>query len=487
MTRRTVGLALLYLVPLYLYSRQVVQSLEARAVEAGLALSFWDAVLAVLRHPHSLVYWVLPTALWVMVARVTRHHHPEHLIRHPSRTSWVVARMVDGITGGAALLTGMGLVAVAVAVRYPFQWRWSVASASGGLTQTYAEILPTASVPAVAAAVQLGAAVLTVATATGVIATVCVLTGGRVGWVAMTTVALVVWGIVSFRFEGAVTGAVGMASYLVTTQAEATLPWGAASALVLLPAATGTCVVTGALAERLRIVGRLHPRRQVWLAAVLLGSFALAGLHAAPMATSPAEFFAMVHAGPSPEGLSYVPFLSWAILTLGPALMLHSGVAERIEYTMHQELIRAGSPTRWWWPVAARSAVIALLYAGALALATVAVAAVVAGGGPHPSGEMLAFFVVAMALQITVYTALMFVAAWVSGTPTAAAAVLGGCVLAALPPVLALGVLPSGLSGVGGPDTPASDWTRLLVLGGWLVAVLLTTALALRGRFGPDR
>ncbi len=483
---RWAGLALLYLVPLSLYSSLVVSAFEARAVELGLAVSFWDVVFVVFRHPFTLVYWVLPAALWVVLVRVTRGHYAEHLIRHPSRTSWVVARMVDGAAAGGLLLSGLALVAVVLAAPYPFQWSWSAAAASAELAGSYAELLPTADLPVLAAVVQLGAGVLTVTAAAGLIAGVCVLTGGRVGWVVLTAVVLIVGGIASFRWSGALSASVGPATYLVTTQAERYLPWGAAGPLLLLPVAMGVGVAISAHVERRRAAGRRAPRREVWLGAVVLGGFALAAWYAQAYADTPTEFFAALHAGPSPQGLSLVPFLTWTLLTLGPVLVVMAGIADRLEGTVHQELIRAGSPVRWWRPLAVRVAGFNLAYVALVALATAALATLAYRDNPPPSATVVAYFMVAATTQITVYCAVLFLALWVAGT-TAAAAALGGCLVLALPPVLALGALPSGLSALGGPGALPTDWTPVLVLTGWLTVLVAATLVMLHLRPAAGR
>lgn len=483
---RWAGLGLLYLVPLSLYSRLVVSAFEERAGELGLGVTFWDVVLVVLRHPFTLVYWVLPAALWVVLVRVTRRHYAEHLIRYPSRTSWMFARMVDGAAAGGLLLAGLTWVAVVLAVPYPFQWSWSAAAASAEVAESYAELLPTADLPVLAAVVQLVAAVLTVTAAAGLIAGVCVLTGGRVGWVVLTTVVLAVGGIASFRWSGPISASVGPATYLVNTQAERYLPWGAAGPLLLLPLAMGVGVAISAHVERRRAAGRRQPRREVWLGAVLLGGFALAAWYAQAYARTPAEFFVALHAGPSPQGLSLVPFLTWALLTLGPALAVMARVADHLEGTLHQELVRAGSPVRWWRPLAIRAAGFNLAYVLILALATVGLATLAYRDSPLPPAAIVCYFTVAATMQITVYCAVLFLALWGGGTAAAAAAV-GGSLVLALPPVLALGILPSGLSALGGPGAVPTDWTPVLVLTGWLVVLIAATLIMLRLRPAADR
>lgn len=478
--RRTACLGVLYLAPLLLYGSSVTRSLQQSADAADVQLTFWDVTLAVLGSGYNVVYWVLPAALWAIVTEVTFHTHPEHLIRYPSRTAWVCGRMLEGARAGALLTAGLLAVALVLAAPFPWAGSWSSAAANEQLLASHPAMAELTRAPALSVLVQSGSLVLGIMALTGLVAAVRMMTS-RLWIVVLVACLALLWTIVSFRIDGG-PQALAPANYLLSYLGAQNLPWGAASALLLLPVATGTGLLAGGLLERLHVARRLTLRRTVVFAGVSLVTVVLAVQHARRYTGSPTELLALVLAGPSPDGFSYVPFATYMILILGFSYTAHAALAERLDGTLHQELVRAGSMMRWWWPLAARLVVAAGLWALALAVVTLmaARAATDTVGEPVPL-LLVGFFVAATTLQLTIYSAFLFLSVWVSGRFTGAAYALGICLLAAIPLGRQVGYLPSGLSGLGEYLTSGQlGWLPVGVLLGWSVLLAAGCVLALR-------
>ncbi len=398
-----------------------------------------DLLLNDVASPQFFTYAALTTWLLCAIVRSGRDGSAEHLIRHGSYRRTATVACVRGLSWtapvGAVTVLCWYLTALGLPTSAPAPWR-----------SARAAVLDRAHVPlpvAIAGAFVLGLATLAVIHYL-VVSTRLLLDRASVGVI----VPSVVWVWFAASTAGLLPGdSVLSSAALVDVAAVVEHPATAVAAWVIV------AILCALLGGALVVADRLHrgasfswtPRRVFQSAVVLC---VVLGVLGAPPARDPVERASFVLAG---NGTA-LQVLVVVLIMVGYAFVFELELAELRRGVLLQQLLRYGSQARWGVRLLARELTSATRFL-VVVLAVALTASLLSGAPPVvvPAGGSLLrayHFLVDGVLQLHVYTALVFLASWMTGRATAGLVVVGALVVLGIAVPGTAPWLPVQLSGI---------------------------------------
>ena len=326
-----------------LYTRAFVDGFAERYLSS---FSYWDVVLELIGSGYVVCYWVIPVAVWCVLRQLQGSARADSLIRHATKTDWTLAQGLRALSWIALLVGGLLVVALAAGVGYPFTWAWGPISGNTDVLLQLPELARSQPVPVLSVVVQTFALTATLFALTLVIAAAAT-NLDRPRTPTVTAVALILWGVVSFRTEGWFSDVIGVATYALSWRADVALPFGSGSGVMVL-------LVAGALTYTSARWLELHgPRLSAVPAgsvAIILGAATLLGVAGTLPShdQQPGVVTLMLLQGIGTDGVSILHYLASVILVLIPAIVAHRNLVASLSGRCYAEMIRLASPARWY-------------------------------------------------------------------------------------------------------------------------------------------
>ncbi len=338
---------------------------------AGVQLNYWEAVLSLLIDTYSIFFWMVPIVLWVTLRHLQFSARPEGLMRYPTRTDWVLGQGRVLVPTIGALVAMHLLVTLVAAAGHPLLWGWGPISNDPVLLQDWPKLTPILPLPILVVGLQVIAVIVTTtALALVVVASAVGLQRPRLPTVVAGAVFM--WGVLSFYSGGAWTSILGPELYMFPTRAAAVLGLGAGGGLMVLILAGVGVYHLARMGELRHAAGgrvRLRELPVVWAAGSVGGLLLLAyaGYISGAGANSSAFTLSLLQ-GVSTEEFVFIPYVVTALLVLVPAVLLHSRLIRSLDGRSYLEMIRLGTPARWYGRQLRSAAASSLLYSVILSL-----------------------------------------------------------------------------------------------------------------------
>lgn len=451
-------------------------SLERLAIQAGLSPRFWDSVLTATSSPYVFSYWMMPFAMWAAVVQVRGHSRAEEMIRCGTKSDWSVRQGVLALRWILPMVGASSVTAILWALQYPFDWEWSPLSGASRITDQYPVLLPDLPIPALVICLQVVATSSTfVALTMGVAATASTL---RHTWLpGLVAGGVFLWTGMSFRSAGWLFENLGPGTYALPYLAQANLRLGPGGAIPVLAVASSGIYVAArwweARGHSVLVVSRELPRRLLVCLAGVAVLTGLASLQGGVDGTG--VLIRSVLQGVGTETLSIVALLATIILALAPTIVVFSALVEALSGRRYAEMVRMGSPVRWFAGRLFRAVPLVVVYALVLGLWMALLSFVVGSGLPDPaSGVLVVLWAVALALQVLVYVLMLVIGTAFFRRVEGAGYAVGAAVALALPLGEAARFSPSGqasllrFTDLSVAEAPVTV-LPLAVLAGWLV------------------
>lgn len=447
---------------------------------------YWEVVLEIAASGYAFSYWILPCALWCMLRDLRGHARYDVLIRFGARTDWALARVRAAGPWIAVLVGGLMVVALVGGMGQSFSWQWQAASMDPVVLSHFSGLTRTFPVPVLSALVQGVALAVTLA-----VLTLCVAASGAflaLPWIPpVTAVLLLIWTWFSFRSEGVLTALLGPTTYVLPWRADSVLGLGPGGGVMVAVVAS---ILAMSIARRLEInrafVAGVPVRGVVVGAGILIVAALCFGTVDPKLPLESQAIFLLQGVGF--EATSLIHFLANGLLVALPSLVVYREIVAALDGRGYAEMIRLGSPTRWYRRRLIQAAQWAIVYAGFVGLAAGALIALRTGSLPDlRAWRDIGAWGVALALQVMVMLLLLVLAGIVTRRIDSAAYATGAALVLAWPVGAPSRWSPSGQASLArfvddsAPLATTLNVQPLFILLIWL-AVLTTIALALANR-----
>lgn len=373
---------------------------------AGVQLSYWEAVLSLLIDNYGIFFWMVPIVLWVTLRHLQFSARPEVLLRYPTRTDWVFAQG-KRLAPAISVIVGVHLlVALVAAAGHPLVWGWGPISADPVLLQDWPKLSPILPLPILVIGLQIIAVIATsTALALIVVASAAGLQRPRLPTVIAGAVFM--WGVLSFFSDSAWTSILGPEVYMFPTRAAQLLDLGPGGGLMVLILVGVGAYHLARISELRRAAGDRVPLRElpVVMTAGCAGGLLLLGYggYVAVAGDNPSTFTLSLLQGVSTEEFVFIPYLVTALLVFAPATFLHSRLIRSFDGRSYLEMIRLGTPGRWYGRQLRSAIASSLLYSVILALWALLLTALFTADVPgQRSVALAAVWGLALCLQVLI-------------------------------------------------------------------------------------
>lgn len=456
------------------------------SAQAGWSVSFWDVSLAISHSPYLFSYWIIPLAMWRVVSQVRRHARPEEIVRSGTRSDWAVKQGFISLRWALPVAIGSVVVPLIYSSSKPFAWQWSALSSDPVITEQYPMLLPILPGPAWGLVTGLMTLTGTLIGLTVLIAAVASsLNHDRLAGYVAAGIAL--WAGLAFRTPGQLSQYFSPATYALPYLAEEYIALGPGGGLsVLVAAATVVYLVA-----RQRELRRKTERARSWtLLPHLVGAVVLAGLASLhDPAGSASVLIATALQGVGNESFAFLHLLAVILLAIAPGIVIFRSLVDALSGRRYAEMIRLGSPARWYGQRLASGSALVISYGTAQGLWMLILSVALGGSLPDArTGGLLTLWTLALVLQAMVYILMLVIGVALFRRVEGAVYALAVGVALALPLGAAGRLSPSGqasllrFTDLSRPDAPISAMP-VLVLAAWLVVLgVLASVLIHRTR-----